>query len=226
MKCSDLITMLIKNNEIVVICGQPGHGKTFAAKVILSNFDRHIIFDSLNEYAFNGDPTQKKYCPFNLNRVVPTGRDSFEEFQTGVWTQGNSMVGIDEIDTLVEKNRELKDQGRMYDLTHLHFHRNIGMVVIARRTQNIHKDIMSCADHILAFRMFIKNDIEWLKDTIGDDALKTRDLPPRHFLHYSESGIEICPPLAAPRGAPNTSPSPEPTPSTDPESQGPPPTPE
>lgn len=192
--------MLIKANEITVIIGHPGYGKTFLAKTIFTNIDRHLIFDVNNEYARNNDPNVKKYCPFDLNRVIPRGREDVQKFFKLIWTNGNITAGIDEADKFFKKDKDL--EGEAYDMIHLHYHRNIGVVAIARRTANLHNDVLAAADHLFIFRTFLASDLDWIRKSIGLDVSQARTLPKRHFLYYSgETGeIQRCSPVS-PRGS-------------------------
>lgn len=181
-----------------MIIGHPGHGKSFLAKKLLSGMDRHLIYDVNNEYARNDNPDDKKYCPFDLNRVVPRSSGDVHDFFDLVWSNGNLMVGIDEADKFFKKDKDLERLGSAYDTVHLHFHRNLGVLAIARRTANLHNDVLAAADHLFIFKTFLSTDLKWIRDSIGLDVSQARNLPRRHFLYYSgETGeIQACPPVS------------------------------
>ena len=175
----------MKTNEINIICGQRGKGKTTLAKWLAKRIKRKIILDLLGEYS--DDPELKKFC------FIPESDDEIERFFERVYREGNKTIIIDEADLIFPNRIKLVDI--YYKIVHLGRHRGIGLLLITRRIANLHKDIVSLADTIFIFRLLIKNDIEYLRYFIGDDIFKAQNLKDYHFLIWQKGKIQYSEPI-------------------------------
>lgn len=161
----------MRSDELVTIAGQRGHGKTTAAKSLISKLSRVVIWDPMGDY--KGFP----------NRYIPhTGSiEEFNEFLKACWIQGNIFVFVDEADQVLPEGRPLCEYGRK--IVNLGRHRNIGMGMITRRIAMLNKTAVSQCQELILFHTFIPNDIRYLKEFIvGADQLKY--LPKYQFKTY------------------------------------------
>jgi len=179
------VPIKMKTNEINVICGQRGKGKTTLAIHICKRIRRKRILDILGEYSKHRE--LKRFC------YIPRSKDDIERFLNRVWRDGNVLLIIDEADLIFPNKIKLRDI--FYKIIHLGRHRNIGLLAITRRIANLHKDIVSLADTIFIFRLIVKSDLDYLRYFIGDDIFLAQDLEDYHFLVWHEGKIEKCEPV-------------------------------
>lgn len=174
--------MKIKSNEVIVLCGKCGEGKTYMAKRIVSGFKRHIVFDLNNEFQ-------------GFNRYIPQlTKDDTANFCQKYYNLGNHFVVFDEADLVFNRWGDLPYQARQ--LLHLHLHRNNGLLFITRRFANLHNDPIALADHRFIFNLDLEDDIKWLRGFVGKEWSKKVPLLKKHwFLHYQRGKSEVCPPI-------------------------------
>ena len=153
----------LRTDQIAVIAGQRGVGKTCLAKKLISGLQRVVIYDPVGEY----DP-RFSYVP---------GGDSVEEFEAfmkKVWIMGNVFVVVDEAE------RFLRNNGRIlpytYKVINTGRHRNIGMLLITRRLAELHKTPFGLSTMVILFRLFLPNDIKYISEFLPN-AGKVRTLP-------------------------------------------------
>ena len=153
----------LRTDQIAVIAGQRGTGKTYKAKQLISGLSRVIVYDPVGEY----DPRFS---------YVPQGDsiEEFEEFMRKCWNMGNVFIVVDEAE------RFLRNNGRMltytYKVINTGRHRNIGMLLVTRRLAELHKLPFGLSQMVILFRLFLPNDIEYIKQFLAS-AEEVRTLP-------------------------------------------------
>ena len=174
--------MRVKSNEIIVICGKCGEGKTYIAKKIVKGFKRHIVFDINNEFQA-------------FNRYIPRGTDEdIADFCRKYYKLGNHFVVFDEADLIFNRWGDLPYYTRQ--LLHLHLHRNNGLLFITRRFASLHNDPIALADHRFIFNLDIEADLKWLKSFMTKEWVsKVPRLKKHWFVHYQRGQSEVCPPI-------------------------------
>lgn len=161
----------MNSNELAVISGKRGFGKTTLAKTLISGLSRVAIWDPMGEY---GGPNA--YIPHTGNA------GEFNEWVKGYWNVGNVCLMVDESDQVMAERKELPVYANK--VINLGRHRNIGLIMITRRLASLSKTAVSqCADLFL-FHHFLINDIKYLEGMIGDDAHKLKNLAKYQYLHY------------------------------------------
>jgi len=168
-----MIKKNLQQNKIILVLGKLGTGKTTLVKNIIrkkqargSTHKNIIVFDVLNEYsdypAFNYYSLQdfenyqgnKRYIPF-MNLFLES-----EIISDIALFQGNSILVIEETD-VVYRNTNPESLTR---LLHLSRHKNIDVILIARRPFFIPRLITSLCSTIYVGSIQEKRDIEYLKD--------------------------------------------------------------
>jgi hypothetical protein len=180
------MTIRIRSDEIVTVCGRRKFGKTTFAKHILGAFDRRRVYDPNGEYVEFED------------RFVPHSSEPYEPFFDDCWRSGNLELCVDEADKVWPLHKPLR--GAFYNIVHLGAHRNLGLIAITRRVANLHKDVFSQSNHVFIFSQFIKGDIEYLQDCGVEDAEKVRKLPRWWCYYWNPETTEmiLLPPLELP----------------------------
>jgi DNA helicase HerA-like ATPase len=152
----------MRSDELVTIAGKRGYGKTTAAKNILKNISRVLIWDPLGEYTEYG---VQSYIP-KTNTIA-----EYDAFLKRAWSMGNVFVCTDEADQVMPVERPLSQYANL--ITNLGRHRNIGMCNITRRIARLNKTVFSQSREVILFHHFMPNDIRYLAEFIPDaDTLK------------------------------------------------------
>ncbi len=69
-------------------------------------------------------------------------------------------------------------------------HSNMAIIASSQRPASVHKGLVSQANHVFVGQLFEKRDIEYLYQTIGEDAAEAvSKLKPYEFVHYQGQGI-------------------------------------
>ena len=157
------MTVELRTDQIAVIAGQRGTGKTYLAKQLIAGLQRVIIYDPVGEY----DP-RFAYVP-NGDSV-----EEFEAFMEKCWNMGNIFIVVDEAE------RFLRNNGRIlpftYKVINTGRHRNIGMLLITRRLAELHKTPFGLSHMVILFRLFLPNDIKYISEFLVH-AEEVRTLP-------------------------------------------------
>jgi energy-coupling factor transporter ATP-binding protein EcfA2 len=197
----------VRTDEIVVIVGSPGSGKTTLAIDFLTKIpeSKRIVIDHMGDFRLKlGD---KPYI-----KIPPPGdcSDWLNDLCRQVYSQGNKVLVIDEAEQyapnvsvpLFKVTKWLGES--VHRGTGIH-HRNIGVIAITRRLASLHKDIISFASHIFIFQMDGPRDIEAVRFYLGDIAEEVPKLTNHRFIWYNrkaepDSRITICDPLKLEEG--------------------------
>lgn len=169
-----------KQNEISVILGKKGSGKTSLAFHLIEGANRLIIFDFNREYSgfyvvrepdelakvlqINFEGTFRiSYQPSpNLELV-----EHFEHLCAAVFCMNNVTVLAEEIDIVSTASysppslKKIIDYGR---------HRGINLLGLSRRAHRVPRDLTANADKIYTFAQFEPRDIKYLADYMGERA--------------------------------------------------------
>ncbi|MEM3896174.1 MAG: ATP-binding protein [Archaeoglobaceae archaeon] len=182
--------MKIESDEIIVITGQQGYGKTtlakFLIKKLLENGIDVVIIDPNDEYGeFEGE----------ADRIVPEGGDFSRVYEAlkKAWEKGNRALIVDEADIVFPIREQLS--GVKYDIVHRGRHRNLLRIFVVRRLANLNKDVVSQAKKIISFYQFLPNDLKYLKEFMGDYAELTKNLPKYHFIVFEQGEVRFYKPV-------------------------------
>lgn len=202
---------MIKNNEVALIIGIRGSGKSTLTKYFSDTFDRVIIFDRLKEHQdehviSNLAQFQSYWHKFHEQEsfkfiVQLSSAKNDELFQSEV----NEILNII-YETGFRKNRAgIPQNTTLLVFEELQFfctpysiipslkeciltgrHANITLIANTQRPANIHGDFKGNAHHLFAGQLIHKSDVNYLKESIlGDDATKCLTIQKYHFLYKS-----------------------------------------
>lgn len=192
--------LLIQSNQRVFICGKTGSGKTYWAKKILSTFPRYILYDPYFEYGELGfichNTKSLLHALDKQARIVYQPiNDSIIEFTKVcyiVFACENLVFAVDEVPNYATTHQIPAIFSKIIRIGRK---KGIGCFMIAQRTAHVHKDCISQAEHIVCFRQHLTQDVDYLKSFIGDWALRLRDIPDWHYLHFDHSQAVFYPPI-------------------------------
>ena len=141
----------MRSDEIIIIAGTRGSGKTTLGKTLIAGLNRVLIYDPMGEY----NPTIS-YRPKT---------DTIEEIEKVgkyVWDQGNMMFVVDEAERYFRNRITLPMN--LFKIINSGRHRGIGLMLITRRIAELHKTPFSMAAKVYLFYLFTPNDISYIKE--------------------------------------------------------------
>ena len=172
--------------DIIVISGKRHSGKTVLAKWIIDQYlfqDNDVeIFDINNEYQ-----NYKHKAIINKFASVSEYKLRINELVNNAMDRGNKILVFDDVDTIISQNSipeamlECIIRGR---------HRNIGMILIFRRINSMHKQIIFNSDHFFIYRSKFDLDIRYLQDNLGTE-FSLNDLNKYEFLYLNAEDEEF-----------------------------------
>ena len=172
--------------DVIVISGKRHSGKTVLAKWIIDQYleqDNDVeIFDINNEYG-----NYKHKALINKFASVSDYKLKINELVNRAMAKGNKILVFDDVDTIISQNSipeamlECIIRGR---------HRNIGLILIFRRINTIHKQIVFNADHFFIYRSKFDLDIRYLQDNLGTD-FSLDNLDKYEFLYLNAEDEEF-----------------------------------
>ena len=184
--------VIVKTSDRNTIAGMPGQGKSELARALAMYSPRVFMFDPMDQY---GDVA-------HALRVVPAkGQDekeALEPLAARAMREGNVLLIVEEAEialgepysAILPEMKALVLRGR---------NRGVGLVAVTRRVANLSKTVFGLSEHVFLFKHFAPNDLEYLNRFIGKEwGQVISELPPWHFLHYSNGQVDRMPPLDVP----------------------------
>lgn len=186
-------------NEIIVVTGQRGKGKTTYIKNIIESYDRVIIFDLLGEFcyyetAFNLNDffsllsRKRKEDFFFINYYNPKNSEKdFEIICKAINKLNDIMFVIDELDYFCSANyiprefSEIIKRGR---------HQNLNVIISTRRPHEIPRLVTSQLTQFITFKHIEPRDLSYIKDGVGIEPEDIQNLKDFEYIKWSGAGIE------------------------------------
>ena len=190
----------VGGNDVVVIFGRRGHGKTTVSKKLQEAFDRLVIIDRLREYR---DKDAKYARSFQeLSTLILESRDQkkfkiifqfeiehdeieFNEALRLIYYRGDLCLVVEEVHhfasphTMPSMLKEILLTGR---------HQNIALIATTQRPGELHKTLLSQAHHVFAGSVHETNDIKYLSGFMGPIADELSSLKKHDggsdFIHF------------------------------------------
>lgn len=192
-----MTTLNFDSSNRIFICGMTQSGKSTLGAYLFSLCPKGILYDSdLESDKFerllrtslgvrvHTIPDLLKALTKHAKIVFqPYGYSTevFEEFCRIVYHLSNLTVFITEISSYAPLHK-ISPWFNM--LVRRGEKRGIGLIYDTQRTADVHKTPISQSKHIIIFRQFLPNDVNYLYQFVGEAAYVSRDLLPYHFLHY------------------------------------------
>lgn len=185
-------------NEVILVTGQRGQGKTTYIKNQISLYSRVIIFDLLGEFTyydtdlnlrdfFKSLSKAKEENFFVLNYYNPkNSEDDFHVICEAMNRLKNIMFIVDEIDyfcsthSIPKQFDEIVKRGR---------HQGLQLMVATRRPHEIPPIIRSQVTKFITFRHIEPIDLDYIKDLTGINPDEVQGLPNFSFIKWEEGKI-------------------------------------
>ncbi len=185
-------------NEVILITGQRGSGKTTYLKEQIDYFDRVIIFDLLGEFTYyKTSLTLQKFFYeltdlkpknfFTLNYYNPkTSEEDFEMVCKAINRLSDVMFVVDEIDYFCNAHMiprdfdEIVKRGR---------HQALQLIVATRRPHEIPPIIRSQISRLVTFRHLEPGDLKYLREISGVEEDRIQALEDFHYIEWRSGKI-------------------------------------
>lgn len=187
-------------NEVILITGQRGQGKTTYLKNKISLFDRVIIFDLLGEFTyfetaynlkdfFQKLSSMKNENFFVLNYYNPkNSEDDFLTICKAINRLKNIMFVVDEIDyfctthSIPKEFDEIVKRGR---------HQELQLMVACRRPHEIPTIIRSQLSQLITFRHIEPRDLQYLGEIIHLEEDQISRLEQFNFISWNVDETKV-----------------------------------
>ena len=190
--------------KIILIFGRRGSGKSYLAKKLIQSEPRFLIYDTMSEYKEGVvfDSEQHQYFLIFWKHVyrLPCYKiiyrplqplKQIEAISQLVFAVGDLCFLVEEIETycsawqLADSFAAIIQRGR---------HKNISLIGIAHRPNNINRLLTSQAKEIYVFSTKEPRDIEYLKQLLGQEIEeKLMNLEQYQYVKWTDGkeGLEI-----------------------------------
>jgi AAA+ ATPase superfamily predicted ATPase len=181
-------------NQISLIFGRKGSGKTTLAMRLISESERPHLFisDFLSEYGHLGvivtspgellkSMTRTDKATYVCQRF---SESEFNQLCEIVYTVGNCLFVIEEVDMVCSP---MKISKPFAGLIRYGRHENVDIVAISRRPFDVNRLLTSQADVVYSYRFAEPRDIDYLKALTGCNAEDVTNLEKYHYYEKSMS---------------------------------------
>ena len=192
--------------DVTVVFGQRGCGKSTLARRLAEIYPRKVVFDPMKEWG--NEPNAKFFSDFEsfcalwaelydqasftlvYHRVPGTSMENAASDFSGILgvihATGETDPGNYGVCLVLEEFQFLAPvhslDAWLGECVFTGRHAGTAIIASTQRPASIHKSFVSQASHIFVGKLFEARDIAYLRETIGDDAFKARDLPRFQFL--------------------------------------------
>lgn len=196
-------------NEIIVILGRKGCGKTVMARYLLRGKARVIVYDPMRQFSDMGAIVES---PYDLKEYLikngknPHIRVVYQPFYdpndkgdirrrefTNICMAVNCMQSVwffvDEIDLSLPPRSE--DNGFFDNLLARGRHAAISLVATTIRYVDVKRKMTAQADKIICFHMHEGADLDYFEDLWGPVARDLKTLPKYHYLFYDAEQNDV-----------------------------------
>ena len=185
-------------NEVILITGQRGSGKTTRIKELIDSFERAIIFDLLGEFTyykttlnlqrfFSELTVIKSKNFFTLNYYNPkNSEEDFEIVCKAINRLNDVVFVVDEIDYFCNAHMiprdfdEIVKRGR---------HQELQLIVATRRPHEIPPIIRSQISRLITFRHVEPNDLRYLQEISGVDGDRIQKLENFRYIEWNNGNV-------------------------------------
>ena len=170
-----------KINNVVLVLGKRGYGKSVWTKYFLSNQPRVFLFDPVGDYDQFYYITREDLEHIDMDTLrdknhsfkIATSDPSCLEFLASLaFLTGDCWLVIEEASYVFPPKQYMPEYLR--DIVFLGRHNNCSLLLTAQRAVSIPIDMRSQATRVVSFRQVEAADMKWLEDYFGE---RTWDVP-------------------------------------------------
>jgi hypothetical protein len=185
----------LPENRVTIVLGKRRYGKsTLCKRLLRETGGKRLVIDPHGEYDSYVDVGDirdwvKDDLPPMKARFIPNEQTDMESIFGLIYSHGNVLLCIDEARMFQSLN--YCPETLRY-IAHFGRHRNIGLIVVARRPVEIHPDLYSQAERSYVFHVSDSRDLKTLRNYMTDTALAELPLlPVGTCISYDDSGVYV-----------------------------------
>ncbi len=174
---------LMTEKKKILILGKTGSGKSYLAKKLLRQFDRVVVYDTMDEYTegvvfedMRSFGEFWKRCHTGKFRLIYRPKNINAEFDTIaglVWDCGNCAFLVEEID-LFGSAWKISDE--FSDIIRRGRHKNITFIGVTQRPFGINRLLTSQAKEIYVFNSNEPRDRDYIKQLLSTAQISEADV--------------------------------------------------
>lgn len=193
---------MIGPEDVVVILGRRGTGKTTISRSLQRGFPRIVVIDRLREYynARFSDPDatsvsrdfknfsrqllENRYRPkFKIIFQPDRENDSveFNEALNLIYEMGDCLLVVEDVQ-IFSSSHSMPSHLREIILTGRH--KKLALFVTTQRPGELHKTLLSQANHVFIGPLHEANDIKYLSAIMGRESENLLDLGDHEFFYF------------------------------------------
>lgn len=187
-----------KKNQRMFICGKTGSGKTEFARKVFQAVSKGIVYDIQHEIKLESlgvviskfDELKKSKANKMVYQPDDDSIDHFEEFcEWFFYERPNWMLYVEEVEDLAPNMsikpyyRKILRRGRKYGQ---------GCIQVSQNPGKVDKLTISQSDHIVVFRMFEPNQVEYIAECAGLSKKQVQaiySMKDYHFFYYQPGKV-------------------------------------
>lgn len=194
---------MIKPDELILVMGRRGCGKSYLAKKIQEIWPRRIIIDSLNEYQdgikvnnfgdfcsqlekLKAENAKKFVLIFRFNPEDGVSEEIFDEILRVSYYFGDVQIVIEEIQRYSTPHFLPK---WLNNCLFVGRHQKLSLLFTTQRPGMLNKGILSQCAHVFCGQLIDGNDINYVAGFLGESSETLTSLPQRQFIYFSDSGV-------------------------------------
>lgn len=189
------MSIQVRSDDVIIVCGKRRSGKSYFFRVLMKPFKRRIIWD------YNWEHGDMGYIVHFPNRIAEAMKknlfhivfqpinktlDDFRNFLRAVQNFHNVVFGIEEVERYAEGGKKSYMPPELRIIIDTGRHKAQGVVCTVRRINRVHQDIPANADHIFVFHQHRPQDLDLLREWMGEEIYKLKTLQPYFFIHYDD----------------------------------------
>lgn len=155
--------MLIKTTDIITISGKRESGKTYLSKFLIDSLNANDydidIYDINREY-------DKEYGNIIRFKSVADYKEKIPILVNEAMNKGSKFLVIDDADLIIDQN---SIPSAILECLQIGRHRDIGMILIFRRVNTMHKQVIFNTNHFFIFKSKLLLDRDYFKKNLSSD---------------------------------------------------------
>lgn len=199
------------HNEIIVILGKKGSGKSVMARHYATGKRRLIVYDPMRQFTALGVVVSRAvdlahylranghgifrviYQPYVGQREDDFVKEEFKNACKLVSCMKNIYFMVDEIDNCLDPRD--RDNGPFKNMIQRGRHDQISLITTTIRYTDVQRNLTAQADLIICFHTHEPADVQYFKAYLGGMAQDLPALPPYHYIKYEKGQVSRHEPI-------------------------------
>jgi len=189
-------------NEIIIILGKKGSGKSVMARQYVKEKRRLVVYDPMRQFGSCGVVITRRIDLLHYLRANGKGsfrcvyqpeiglreddfvKTEFKGICQAVSCLRNVYFMVDEIDNCLSPRQQ--DNSFFNNMIQRGRHDQISLVATTIRYTDVQRNLTAQADILICYHTHEPSDVQYFKAYFGDMAKELPALPPYHYIKYEK----------------------------------------